>query len=76
MNTSLCLALGQRRFLYDWTESWLSESNAEESVLVQIIYRRADVYTRGKNKKTILQSALVLLIIALPVFFKMGCHSS
>lgn len=70
MNTSLCLALGQRWFLCDWTKSWLSESNAEESVLVLIIYSCADVYTRGEKKT--LQSVLVLLITALPVFFKMG----
>lgn len=71
MNTSLCLALGQRQFLCNWTKSWLPESNAEESVLVQIVYSRADVYAR--MEKT-LQSVPVLLITALPVFFKMGCH--
>lgn len=49
MNTSLCLALGQWPFLCAWTKSRLPESNAEESVLVPIIYSRADVYTRGER---------------------------
>lgn len=47
----------------------MSGSNAEESVLVQIIYSRADIYTAVVGgKKT--QGYTVPLIMALQVFFQ------
>lgn len=53
MNTDLCLAVGQWQFLCKWTKSRVSGSNAEESVLVWIIYSCADIYTAlvGKNSR-------------------------